>query len=617
MILGIASSCTTPRPGTQSPLLDAAQQKPAHEISAMDPLKLAPNPQRQPAQELGALHLLYDLLDQARFAQDAQARDLLWTVLAGGEQRRGTQAFRQAASEILARAWDLETRVEELSPKDPQWSPELQESLSQLITLLSMDVNASAQDEQVRDLALGLRTLQPQARPEVSDNLNWRIYDFDRALVEAIIDAPPGERAELLRYAGLMTPSAEDEDPDFLPTLDYWIAPWHNARKALRQDPRWASCIQARDPQDQASVDRLTLITPVQRRSDWDLPRIDARPQGESWIPDPMGSLFLLRDEGLSADGQAMAHHDPEPLQRALAQHLAVVGRNHATLAVDRMTPAPLLHKSLAAMNRAGVQSLLVAGYPSEALTPPKGQHARLEGVLVKLSDSLAPQELYIAAFSSGYRLGWKEAMLPELLPDLEAVGMWVSRYAFAYPTRTKIQVAYAQDLSYEQRLALLLRLHLALGPHTEIEWVARDENAPSLWPESPALAATLLTRARWRWPRGQEAPVVELKTIAGQEPSTTDVASAHALATSMQQCLVGLERTKLRKAQLFAKLNFSNGSLASWEWSGSAANRIDAKATARVNQCVQSLATSLRLPHARAPWQVQVRWTLPKQALG
>lgn len=613
MALGLAfAGCTHAPQGTRSPLLEAAQQTPASDLSQLDPKALDADPSRAPEQELAALHVLYDLLDRARFAQDDRARDLLWSVLVPKDKRRGAQAVHDAAFALLNRAWDLENRMQRSVP-NKTWSDAQKESLAQLIMLLSLDANNNVSTDQVQTLALGLRTLLSDARSEISDNLWWRIYDFDLALVRAIVDAPSHQRRTLLRYGALLVDDPEAEPSTSPSTLQRWIAPWQQARNALREDPRWSATLRSRDPQDNILYERLTLIVPVPRRIEWKLPVVD----GADLAPDPLSSLLRLEEKQAYIDGQRLPHQDAEALAQALASHLALVGRDTATLAADRMTPAPLLHRSFQALAKSGLQELLVAGHPRDAAPPPEGYHAQLMGVPVGFAQKLDESALYIAAFADTYRIGWSQAMLPEVFTSLNELSVWISRYRFSYPISTRAQIAFAQELSSEQRIDLLTALYRGLSPQTQLLVVTAETPAPTLWPDSPSLSDDLVHRARWRWPRGQSAPSPELKTIAGQEPSTSAVAAAHALTQDLFPCFTRLDRTKIKRNKISAQLRFSQGALASWQWSGSAANRIGAQATARVRACFERVGSTVVLDDHRQTWTVEVTWTLPPSATG
>lgn len=606
-----AVGCAGGKSSTKSPLLNAALNRPVSEIASMDLQFLRADPARPLYEELWALHSLYDLLDQARFGQDDAARDQLWKVLAAGETRRGAAAFRQAASGILSRAWDLEAAAEK--PDAKNWNLIYAQSLAQLIMLLSMDVSPSVEPDQVQSLALGLRTLQENAYPEIADNLAWRVYDFDRALMDSIVNAPPRQRPALLRLGTLLLEDPESASSPHPSTHTRWIAPWRESRRQLSEDPRWSATQDQRRASDEELYERLVLACPTPRSADWNLATLE--PEGLS--PDPLESVIVVRDGGMQIDGRALIGSAPDKLGAAMAQHLAVVGRSVATVAVDRMTPAPKAHEALAAVANADLEHVLLAGYPQDVELPPAAFHAPLVGIEVSFQDALIPARLYIAQFDTGYRIGWNQALLPDLLSDLDAVAMWVSRYQFAYPHRDAVQIAFARDIAYEQRLALLARLRRELGPSATLDIVQTREATPRLWPDSPALTKDLQTRARWQWPRGTETPPPTIETQSGQEPSTQEVALVHRLVSSMQRCLSELGRTQLKARALSAQFHFSEGALAKWEWAGIAKNRIGPQATARVNTCVQDYASRFVLPSAKLPWTIQVTWQLPKSASG
>lgn len=602
-------ACQGPRRTTRAPLLEDARRIPAAQLSRIEAKNLRREEGRSLLGELGALHLLYDLVDRARFASDDHARALLWESVEPGPQRRGELAFRHAVSTLLDRAWSLEQKAEQ----SPEWNETAQRSLSQLIMLLSMDVNVSAGPEQIESLALGLRSLQEDALPEIQDNLWWRIYDYERAIIDRILQGDAAERLSLIRYAErLVAPPREQQDQGRgQSTLDRWLGPWLLARRSLHEDPRWSATIQSREAKDQADLQRLIMIVAVDRRYDWNLPQID--PQG--LLEDPLGPLILLRDGLFEFDGRKIEAGTRRVAQ--ISEQMAISGSSRLSLAADRMTPAPQLQTAIDEIRQAGIEELIFSAYPDAMGKQEKGIHAPLVGVPVALraQKAPAPDALYIAAFSSGFRLGWDKSQLPELFESRAQLEAWISRYTFAYPTRHRVQVAFSQELAYEQRLGLLVQLWKQFGTRVRIELLHSDRQTPPLLPDSGKLGKELAQRSRWRWPRSQTPPAPKLQGLSAQEPGAEDVATLHAFAQSLYPCLPELERTKVRSSEIQLELQLRDGALASWQWLGKAAQHIDPLATARFDKCVQHQASAFVLPTWRAPWRVSLGLALPPSA--
>ena len=103
-----------PRETTNAPTSEPAVpvQWSAGDVLGLQPISAAVA--TSPAMRVARLDALVDLLDAARFADDAAARERLWIGLGGTAKGRGPDATREASSRLLAEAIQLDTSARPL-----------------------------------------------------------------------------------------------------------------------------------------------------------------------------------------------------------------------------------------------------------------------------------------------------------------------------------------------------------------------------------------------------------------------------------------------------------------------------------------------------------------------
>lgn len=124
------------------------------------------------AARVARLDALLDLLDAARFADDADARERLWVGLGGTPRARGPEATRDASVRLLSEAIQLDIT--------PGLDEDAHDFVSGVIAVLSADlvVLGAAEDLAIRTAAY--RAVAEHGHPRAADNARWRLYDHVR-----------------------------------------------------------------------------------------------------------------------------------------------------------------------------------------------------------------------------------------------------------------------------------------------------------------------------------------------------------------------------------------------------------------------------------------------------
>lgn len=318
-----------------------------------------------PTLRVAGLDHLLDLFDAARFAEDADAREALWSALGGHPTGIGDTATRDATARLLDEALAIEEAAER-TPLDEDRT----RFLADAIMLLTVDLErpATAEDLSIRTLAY--RQIVERGHPRIADNAHWRLYDHVRGTLQGAVEAPPERRIEIAVQALY---AARDDVSEHLadaaphakprwPTLDELWATLEEHRAALRSDPRWNPIVRMRAASDDALHEVLETALPAQRDPGWPAILVPAG----TGKPESLAPALVVEDGRVILDaGRPQARtlplDDIEPLVTAMQATVAQDGRGVLLVALDPALPSPQLRNVLRAVRRAQISRLELA----------------------------------------------------------------------------------------------------------------------------------------------------------------------------------------------------------------------------------------------------------------
>jgi hypothetical protein len=488
------------------------------------------------ADRVARVDALLDLLDAARFADDAGAREQLWLGLGGTPRDRGPEATRDAATRILGEAIALD--------KEPL-ADDSRAFIGGVISLLSADLGLGGAAEDLAIRTAAYRDVAEHGHPRAADNARWRLHDHLHGCLQGAVSAPQERRVDvaiqglyvredsLAAWLDDRAVHAREPAPDpaaLLELLSELAAP-------LAADPRWSATITRRAAADEALAAAVRTTLPAHRDPTWPLA---STPQGTA-RPDSLAPIVRVDAARVTVDlgrpqVREAAGGAPE-LVRAVEGALALDGRGTVLLVAPPMLPSP----ALAAIARTFLDARVAR--VELAVREPRVPADRGD-VVVQLplelfrevdrgptATALRAARLHVHLSGRGARLAldgrWLELRVGA---DLEAALAVVRR---AYPRERVITIGLADDVLYAQLLDLV-RVLIG-GPQRSFEVAVWRPGV-----ESPPVAPVARTIAA-------EERRLQQRAALGQDSARASLKQAYPLAAGDQPRLETAARQLLR----------------------------------------------------------------------
>lgn len=574
---------------------DALQARVAPAPAAAGPEAPPPGGGAIRAAAVARVDVLLDLLDAARFADDAAAREALWQGLGGAAATRGGEATREAGARILAEAIELDAAGD--------LDDDARGFLAGAIALLSADLGlvGAADDLSIRtnvyrDVADG--------HPRAADNARWRLYDHVRGCLVGAMAAPQDRRLEVALHSlyvreDSLAPWLDDRAVHAqapLPAPDDLVELMTGERGKLGGDPRWRTVAGKRGPLD-ASLEQTVLATlPAARDPAWPLAIMPVGTgKRESLVP-----IVRIDDREVTVDlgrpdARTGERGSPE-LVKALEGALARDGRGAVLLVAPPMLPSPAVNSIFRTLYDGRVARIELA-----VREPRVGEGAgdvvvQLPLAVVRDSDpgpaavALKKARLHLHLGGRGARLA-VDGRWHDLRPGPSDLANLLIALDRAYPREHMITVGLGDDLLYQQLLDDVRAL--VGGPQKHFEVAAwRPAVAPPPDPPPAKAVAAEEKRLQNRFNLYTETMFAALDTRAALPEG--DTRRLEALARQLLRCLPEIEAPLRSGEQVRLDLRFDEGRLAQI----TAAKLAKAPAAA-VQACAEDESRGFRLREA------------------
>ncbi|MCA9711875.1 MAG: hypothetical protein KDK70_38920, partial [Myxococcales bacterium] len=430
------------------------------------------------------LDRLLDLFDAARFGQDEDARETLWTALGGHVSGVGEQASRDALQRLLQEALALEEDARRADDHDAA-------SLSaDAIMMLSTDLQTPGTAEDLSIRTLVYRTLAREGHERLRDNARWRLYDHVWGTLAGAVEVPPEQRLEVAVQAlyaerdsveELLADAAPHARPPWPATEQLW-ALLEAQRAPLTEIPRWAPVMERRAGDDDQLHDTLRTALPAPRPDDWPLSSL---PAGTA-RPESLAPVLRVEHERLVVDaGRSHARTvaldtDIIELSRAIGNALAQDGRGTVLLVADPTLPAPQLRTVLRAVRRAAVERLELA-VREPRVDPKAGEVVVALPVYVTHAGGQRPGDkawaetrVHVHLDGRGPQVAVDGHWLAERPAGPRALRTQIEQVARAYPRERGVVVSLDGDVQLQQVLELLAAVQGGpQRPFAAVGWMA------------------------------------------------------------------------------------------------------------------------------------------------
>jgi hypothetical protein len=576
---------TAPPPAGPVPVAwyegDALQARPAADASTS-------------ATRVARIDVLLDLLDAARFADDAAAREALWQGLGGTASARGPEATRDAGTRILGDAIKLD------AAKD--LSDDAREFLAGAIAVLSADLGlvGAADDLAIRTAVY--RDVAETGHPRAADNAHWRLYDHVRGCLAGAVAAPQDRRVEVALHSlyvreDSLAPWLDDRavhaQPP-LPAADALIELMTGERGALGGDPRWRVVAGKRAPADTTLEQTVRQTLPAVRDPAWELA---VMPVGTA-KRDSLVPIVRIDDKQVTVDlgrpDARIGERGAPELVKALEGALARDGRGGVLLVAPPMLPSPAVNSIFRTLYDGRVARIELA-----VREPRVGEAAgdvvvQLPLEVLRDTDqgpaavALRKARLHLHLGGRGVRLA-VDGRWHDLRPGPSELSALLIALARAYPREHMITVGLGDDLLYQQLLDDLRAL--IGGPQRRFEVAAwRPAAAPPPEPPPAKAVAAEEKRLKTRFDLYTETMFAALDGKT-QLPEG-DTKRLEALARQLLRCLPELETPIKSGDHARLDIRFDEGRLAAI----TVATRVPKPAAAALQRCAEDESKGFRL---------------------
>lgn len=559
-----ATACQ-PRAATTAPTQAAVSpvRWPEGDVLRLQPISGAAA--TTPAARVARLDALLDLLDAARFADDADAREHLWIGLGGTARGRGPEATREASGRLLAEAIQLDTAA--------GLDDDAHAFISGVIALLSADLGlvGAAEDLSIRIAAY--LDVAEQGHPRAADNARWRLYDHIRGCLVGAVSAPQERRLEIALHSlyvhedslepWLGDRSVHAQSP--LPAPEALQALLASARAALAADPRWAGVVARRTGADATLEQTVLGVLPAARDPSWP---VLTMPRGVG-RRDSLAPIVRIDEREVTIDlghpGARIAGLGAPELVPALTAALARDGRGAVLLVAPPLLPSPALEAITRTLLDAHVARIELA--LREPRVEPERGDVILQLPLEVLQDNdtgpaaraLRKARVHVHLGGRGVRLAvdgnWLALQDGQVTLDERLAAL-----RRAYPRERMITVGLGDDVLYQQLLDLMRAL--VGGPARAFEVAALRPGAGAPPETVPAKAIAAEERRLER--RSQLATATARAGLDQPFPlATGDQQRLEQLARQLLRCLPELETPLPAGERLRLHLRFEEGRLA------------------------------------------------------
>ena len=558
-----ATACR-PQAATNAPTTAATSpvQWSAGDVLALQPISVAAA--TSPAARVARLDVLLDLLDAARFADDADPRERLWIGLGGTARGRGPDATRDAGSRLLAEAIQLDTAA--------SLDDDAHEFISGVIALLSADLGlvGAAEDLSIRTAAY--LDVAEHGHPRAADNARWRLYDHVRGCLLGAVSAPQERRLDIALHSlyvredslepWLGEKSVHAQSP--LPAPETLQGLLVSTRAAVAVDPRWASVVARRTSADATLESTVLGALPAARDPTWP---VLAMPRGNG-RRDSLAPIVRIDERELAVDlghpGARIAGHGAPELVPALTAALARDGRGAVLLVAPPLLPSPALRAAMRTLLDARVARIEFAVREPRLAADSGDVILQLPLEVLQDSDTgpaaklLRKARLHVHLGGRGVRIAadghWLAPQDGQVTLDERLVAL-----QHAYPRERLITVGLGDDVLYQQLLDLLRAL---IGGARTFEVAALRPSAAAPPESMPAKAIAAEERRLER--RAQLATATARAGLDQPFPlATGDQQRLEQLARALLRCLPELETPMPAGERLRLHLRFEEGRLA------------------------------------------------------
>jgi len=567
-----ATACRPPTP-TSAPSPDVAGPVPwaTGDVLAVQPISGAGT-----AARVARLDALLDLLDAARFADDADARERLWAALGGTARGRGPEATRDASSQLLTEAIQLDVATGALDvatgARDPAGlDGDPHGFVSGVIALLSADLGlvGAAEDLSIRTAAY--RDVAEHGHPRAADNARWRLYDHVRGCLHGAVSAPQERRVEIALHSlyvreDSLEPWLGDRSVHARPPLP---APGElqallaSTRAAVAVDPRWTGVVARRAAADASLESTVLGALPAARDPAWP---VLALPRGIG-RRDSLAPIVRVDEREVTIDlghpAVRVAGQGAPELVPALTAALARDGRGAVLLVAPPLLPSPALAAGMRTLQAARVARIELA--VREPRLEPDGGDVILQLPLEVLHDSdtgpaaraLRKARLHVHLGGRGVRFAVDGQWLA-LQGDQAALEAQLDALRRAYPREHMITLGLGDDVLYQQLLDLL-RAVVGGGRAFEVAALRPGAAAP---PE--AVPAKTIAAEERRIERRIDLATAGRASLDQPFPlAAGDQKRLEQLANQLLRCLPELETPLPAGERLRLHLRFEEGRLA------------------------------------------------------
>ncbi len=561
------------------------------------------------AARVARLDVLLDLLDAARFADDAAARDGLWQALGGTVATRGAEATREAGTRILADAIELDTATD--------LDVDAKGFLAGAIAVLSADLGlvGAADDLSIRTGVY--RDVAADGHPRAADNARWRLYDHVRGCLVGAVSAPQDRRVEVALHSlyvreDSLAPWLDDRAVHAkapLPGADVLIELMTDERTALGADARWKAVVGKRTPQDTSLELTVRTALPAVRDPAWPLA---VMPVGTA-RRDSLVPIVRIDEKEVTVD---LGHPDARTgergaaeLVKALEGALARDGRGGVLLVAPPLLPSPAVNSIFRTLYDGRVTRIELA-----VREPRVGEGAgdvvvQLPLDILRDTDqspeavALRKSRLHVHLGGRGVRLA-VDGRWSDLRPGPSELSGLLMQLDRSFPREQRITVSLGDDLLYQQ---LLDDLRALVGGPTRHFEVAAWRPAAAPPPESlPAKAvAAEEKRLQTRFNLYTETMFAALDPGKQAVPDG-DTRRLEALARQLLRCLPEFEAPLRSGEQARLDLRFEEGRLAQITTSGKPAKAAKAGAAA-LQRCAEEESKGFRLRETPGPVTIGV----------
>lgn len=536
--------------------------------AAGDVLTVQPISGASPAARVARLDAQLDLLDAARFADDADARERLWISLGGTPRARGPGATRDASSRLLTEAIQLDGAAGLDEPTH--------EFLSGVIAVLTADLGhvGLADDLSIRTAAY--RDVAESGHARAADNARWRLYDHVRGCLLGAVSAPQERRLEIALHSLYVR-----ED-----SLDPWLGdrPVHaqnpplsppalltllvGARDQVATDARWTGVV-ARRARADASLETTVLgALPAARDPSWPMA---VMPRGVG-RRDSFAPIVSIGDSEVTIDlghpNARVAKLGAPELVPAVTAALALDGRGTVLLVAPPLLPSPALQAITRTLVEARVARIELALREPRVAQDSGDVIVQLPLEVLQDADqgaaakALRKARVHVHLGGRGARLAvdgnW--LALQSSQADFETQ---LAALRQAYPREHMITLALGDDVLYQQLLDLLRALIGGPGRNFEVA-ALRPGAAPPPEPVSPKLNKLIIAEQRRLERRSELAGPTARAGLDQPFPlATGDQQRLEKLARELLRCLPELETPLPAGEHVRLHLRFEEGRLA------------------------------------------------------